>query len=150
MRTRLLPALMLASTLLGCATTASLPQAPSEVVLNPSRFEQGYWPRYTASATIERATVTELFALAKAALTSNRFTVAREDPVQGVVMGEHGMTLMYWNVMAGIYLTQNGNDVLVQVVTVGSKDIGFVELAPSDFPAKILNSLTTLARARTK
>lgn len=37
------------------------------------------------------------------------------------------------------------SDVLVQVVTVGSKDVGFVELASSEFPAKILDSLTALA-----
>lgn len=150
MRNLRLTLLTLTCTLLGCATTASLPQSPSEVVLDPSRSEQGYWPRYTASATIESATATELSVVAKSALTSNQFTVVREDPVQGVFMGEHGTTAMYWNVMAGIYLTQKDRDVLVQVVTVGSKDIGFVDLAPSDLPKKILDSFTTLATARTK
>jgi hypothetical protein len=145
----LIPSLILACALIDCATTASLPESPSEVVLNPSRSEQGYWPRYTASATIESATVAELCALAKTALTSNKFTVVREDLVRGVVMGKHGATAMYWNVMAGIYFTQNGGNVPVQVVTVGSKDVGFVDLAPSDLPTKLLDLLTTLVKART-
>jgi len=125
----------------GCATTTSLPQTPAEVKLNAGRFEQGYWPRYAASAVFSGRSIEAVFNSARAALVENAFTIVREDLAGGVVMGEHGPTFFYWNVMAGIYLTRSGSDVEVKVVTVGSKDIGFIELVPSDWPSKLLGSL---------
>jgi hypothetical protein len=139
---------LLSVLLASCATTSSLPQSPAEVKLDAGRFEQGYWPRYSASAAFPNERLETVFEAAKAALLSNGFAVVREDATRGVVMGEHGATLFYWNVMAGIYLTQVEDAVLVKVVTVGSKDIGFIELVPSEWPAKILGTLTQLAGAR--
>ena len=63
-------------------------------------------------------------------------------------MGEHGPTFFYWNVMAGIYFTQIESGVEVKVVTVGSKDIGFIEVAPSEWPSKILESLCVALKRR--
>jgi len=139
---------LLSVALAGCATTQSLPQSPADVKLDPGRFEQGYWPRYTANTTFRNQSVPVVFEAAKAALVSNRFTIVREELSKGVVMGEHGATLFYWNVMAGIYLTQVDADVEIKVVTVGSKDVGFVELAPSDWPAKILSAIAPLLENR--
>jgi hypothetical protein len=124
-----------------CATTASLPQTSAEVRLDAGRFEQGHWPRYAASAVFSGRSIESVFSSARTALVENAFTIVREDLANGVIMGEHGPTFFYWNVMAGVYFTHSGSDVEVKVVTVGSKDIGFIELVPSDWPSKLLGSL---------
>ena len=124
-----------------CATTGSLPQSPAEVILQPGRFEQGYWPRYAASTTFRNQHFESVYGAAKDSLQANDFALVRDDKDRGVVMGEHGATLFYWNVMAGIYLTQATDGVVVKVVVVGSKDIGFIELQPSDWPSKLISSI---------
>jgi hypothetical protein len=132
----------------GCATTASLPQTPAEVKLGAGRFEQGYWPRYAASAVFAGRSFESVFNAARAALVENEFNVVREDPAHGVIMGEQGPSLFYWNVMAGVYIGRSGSDIEVQVVTVGSKDIGFVEIVPSSLPSRILGSLRAALEGR--
>ena len=38
--------------------------------------------------------------------------------------------------------------IVVKVVTVGSKDVGFVELVPSDWPSKIVGSIESALRSQ--
>ncbi len=134
---------LLSALLASCATVNSLPQSPEHVDLHATRFQQGYWPRYAASVTITGRPLSRVYQAARAALVANDFALVRDDPSQGVLMGEHGPTLFYWNVMAGIYLIQQDEDVLVKVVSVGSKDIGFIELQAGVWPRQLLGSMAT-------
>jgi hypothetical protein len=143
--TALLAAVLLAG---GCATTQSLPQSTAEAdTLLEHDSRGGYWPRYRTGAVVPHATLEEVYQAAKAALVANHFAITKEDKDHGIVMGQHGATLFYWNVMAGVYLRQESDDVVVRIVTVGSKDVGFIEIKPSDFPQKILATMQTSLRA---
>jgi hypothetical protein len=132
----------------GCASIGSLPRAPADVVLEPRRFEQGYWPRYTASTVLQGVTRERALAAARHALREDGFTIVRDDPQALVVMGQRGATLFYWNVVAGVYLVERGADIQVSVVSVGSKDIGFIEVWPNPFPRSLVQRMEQALQAR--
>lgn len=136
------------SALVGCASVSSLPATPQEVKLDPGRFEQGYWPRYTASTVLRGFTTAQALDAARSALKASGFRIVRDDPAKLVVMGERGATLFYWNVVAGVYLVPQGSDVAINVVSVGSKDIGFIELQQNPFPAEIIKNLEQAQHAK--
>ena len=60
----------------------------------------------------------------------------------GYVVGEHGMTMHDWNIIAGVYFKKYDNDVKVKVIVEGSKDIGFSGDVTSDgWTGKILKGM---------
>ena len=66
----------------------------------------------------------------------------KADKLNGVVFGEHGITLHDWNVIAGIYFKETQDGIIVAVIAEGSKDTGFSGDATGDaWTGKILNAM---------
>jgi hypothetical protein len=101
-----------------------LPDSASQITFGAKEGKSG-WSSYREEARFQHTSLEKIKDAAKAGLGASGFALRRVDPAQGVVMGEHGMTLHDWNVMAGIYFKQEGDDVVVAVLVEGSKDIGF-------------------------
>lgn len=79
---------------------------------------------------------------AKVGLGDAGFSVLKADKAQGYVMGEHGMTLHDWNVIAGVYFKPVETGTAVAVVIEGSKDIGFSgDVTGDGWAGKILKGM---------
>ncbi len=62
-------------------------------------------------------------------------------------MGEHGITLHDWNVIAGIYLKGEDKTVRVLVIAEGSKDFGFSgDVTGDGWTGKIIDGIRQYLR----
>lgn len=118
-------ALLCALQLCGCVSSGSLPQSASAVNFGAASEGKTGWSAYRQHARFERVTRDEVYEAAKAGLGAVDFALVSADVVQGVVIGEHGMTLHDWNVVAGVYFREREQGFDVVVLVEGSKDIGF-------------------------
>lgn len=109
----------------GCATIGSLLQSPKEIDFDQRIEGKAGWSKYEEQYTFNDVKLEDAFKASKAGLASANFAVRKADLSKGLIVGEHGMTLHDWNVIAEIYLKQEGNDVIVKVIAQSSKDIGF-------------------------
>ena len=125
----------------GCATVGMLPQSAGEVDFDHVEGKTG-WSEYRQVETFRNQTVDDIYDAAKVGLGNAGFSLRRADKSQGLVIGEHGMTAHDWNVISGVYFVANGDDVVVAVITEGSKDIGFSGDVTSDgWTGKILSGM---------
>ena len=124
-----------------CATTTLLPAKPSEV----EGYKESKWPRqkHIACAILPQEGLDNTLELAAAALEVNDFKIVRRGIFDGVVIGEHGITWVDWNVMAGVYLTPYQQGVEINVVAVGDADPRPIGLASFDWHNKVLNAMTS-------
>jgi len=107
-----------------CATVSMMPQSASEVNFDGVEGKTG-WSEYKQVATFSNTSIDEIYNAAKAGLGSADFELLVADKAQGYVIGEHGMTLHDWNIIAGVYFVPSKTDIKVAVIVEGSKDIGF-------------------------
>lgn len=122
----------------GCVSVSSLPNGANEVNFVGTEGKTG-WSEYRESARFRNVDIPAVYDAAKAGLASAEFALVRADQGTGVVKGEHGITWHDWNVVAGIYMKQDGPDVLVRVIVEGSKDTGFSgDVTGDNWTGKIL------------
>lgn len=125
----------------GCATVSMLPQDVSKVDFKEAEGKTG-WSQYKHVETFNGYTEEQIYEAAKVGLGNAGFSLRTADKSKGVVIGEHGMTMQDWNVIAGVYFKQSGDATKVKVVAEGSKDIGFSGDVTSDgWTGKILKGM---------
>lgn len=126
----------------GCASVHSLPKSANQVNFDARQEGKTGWSRYEEFATFESVDLKTVYEAAKAGLADAGFTLQKADYDNRVVMGEHGMTLYDWNVVAGIYMKEVSNGVEVKVHVEGSKDIGFMgDVTGDSWTGKILKGM---------
>lgn len=121
-----------------CASVSMLPQAAADVDFNAPEGKTG-WSQYRHQEDFPSYSLDQVYQAAKVGLGSAGFSLRRADKRAGVVIGEHGITLHDWNVIAGVYMKAVDAGVKVLVLIEGSKDIGFSGDVTSDgWSGKIL------------
>ena len=140
---------LLSNLMIGCATIGMLPESTNEVDFSAAEGKTG-WSAYNQIEVFKNTNADEIYDSIKVGLGDAGFSVRRADLSSGVVIGEHGMTLHDWNIIAGVYFLRAGNDIKVKVIIEGSKDIGFSGDVTSDgWAGKILRGIRQ-QRNRTK
>lgn len=128
--------------LTGCASVSMLPQNSREVEFGGGPEGKTGWSSYREEATFRNVDKDTLIEAAKVGLGNAGFSLRKVDKVEGIVFGEHGMTLHDWNVIAGVYIKEKDADGLVVVLVEGSKDIGFSgDVTGGAWTGRILNSM---------
>ncbi|MDP1857096.1 MAG: hypothetical protein Q8K82_00415 [Gemmatimonadaceae bacterium] len=141
---KILPALalLLGSLSVGCASVSSLPATAVEAPFSSGVEGKTGWSAYREEARFTDVTIESVFQAAKAGLGAADFALRRASLAAGVAVGEHGMTLHDWNVIAAVYFRQDDNAVLVLVMVEGSKDIGFSgDVTSGGWTGRILNGM---------
>ena len=108
----------------GCVGTSAFPDSARQVNFNGPEGKTG-WSKYEQNVFFKDVSEQDVYDAAKDAMGVSGFALIRADLSSGVVLGEHGMTLHDWNIMAGVYFKREPNGVRVRVQAEGSKDIGF-------------------------
>lgn len=125
----------------GCATIGMVPQDASEVDFDAPEGKTG-WSQYEHVENFRSYNADQIYEAAKVGLGTAGFSLRKADKSKGFVIGEHGMTLHDWNVIAGVYFRESNEDTKVKVIVEGSKDIGFSGDVTSDgWTGKILKGM---------
>jgi hypothetical protein len=139
--------IVLAILLSGCATIGSLLQPSSEISYDQRIQGKTGGSKYEELYTFNDVKFIDVFEAAKAGLASANFALRKADLGKGLIVGEHGTTLHDWNVIAEIYLKQEGDDVIVKVIAQGSKDIGLSSgVTSGGWTSEILNGMRYFLR----
>ena len=119
-----------------------LPSSAAEVDFAAPEGKTG-WSEYQHVETFHGYNSDQVYEAAKVGLGEAGFSLRIADKSKGMVVGEHGMTMHDWNVIAGVYFKdQTDNAVVVKVIVEGSKDLGFSGDVTSDgWTGKILGGL---------
>ena len=130
-----------------CATVGMLPRSVNEVDFSKPEGKTG-WSQYRQVEKFDGYNAEQIYDAAKAGLGEADFALRRADKSLGYVIGEHGMTLHDWNVIAGVYFKETDGGVLVAVLVEGSKDIGFSgDATGGGWTGEILNAMRDYLRA---
>ncbi len=125
----------------GCATVGMVPKDVSEVDFEAPEGKTG-WSQYQHVENFRGYSADQIYEAAKVGLGNAGFSLRTADKSKGAVIGEHGITLHDWNVIAGVYFKQANESTKVKVVVEGSKDIGFSGDVTSDgWTGKILKGM---------
>jgi hypothetical protein len=116
--------IIFALSLQSCATIGMLPQDVKEVDFHSLEGKTG-WSEYQHIETFHGYNSEQIYGAAKVGLGNAGFSLREANQSKGVVIGEHGMTMHDWNVIAGVYFKEENNSTIVKVIAEGSKDIGF-------------------------
>ena len=134
---KILGVLVAALVLTGCASLNSLPRTASDVTFDGERGKTG-WAEHRNNGVFQGYDADQVFEAAKVGLEQSGFAVKRADRARGMVLGEHGITLVDWNIVAGVYFQEVGADTRVHVVSEGSKDVGIAgDATAADWPGQI-------------
>jgi S1-C subfamily serine protease len=143
--------LVAALALTGCASAALLPPSANEVIFEGGKEGKTGWAAFREEAKFKGVNRLQVVQAAKAGLGEAGFALRSVDNSKGRVVGEHGMTLHDWNIIAGIYMKEKGNDTLVVVFVEASKDIGFSGDVTGDaWSGKILNGMRDYLKSKLK
>lgn len=125
----------------GCATVNMMPESARQVDFYGEEGKTG-WSEYKHMETFTGYSAEQVYEAAKVGLGNAGFSLRKANLSKGMVIGEHGITLHDWNVMAGVYFLETGNATRVAVIAEGSKDIGFSGDVTSDgWTGKILKGM---------
>jgi hypothetical protein len=129
------------SLLQACATVGMMPKSAEEIDFYGVEGKTG-WSQYKHVENFRGYTKEQIYDAAKVGLGNAGFSLRKADLSKGLVIGEHGMTLHDWNVMAGVYFIEDGDNTKVAIISEGSKDIGFSGDVTSDgWTGKILKGM---------
>ena len=135
--------------LTGCASIRSLPQTVSDVDFSSDIEGKTGWSRYEQVYTFREKEVASVYEAAKAGLADAGFALRKGSLSQGVVFGEHGITLHDWNVVVGIYLKPVAPGVKAKIIVQGSKDTGFSgDVTGDNWSGKIIKGMRGYLRER--
>ena len=138
---KLLLVLLVSSLCASCATVSMLPSDVSEIKFDGPEGKVG-WSEYHHIEVFRGYSPEQIYQAAKVGLGDAGFSLRSADLSKGVVIGEHGVTLHDWNVIAGVYFQEFESDTKVKVIIEGSKDIGFSGDVTSDgWSGKILKGM---------
>ncbi len=112
------------SCLTACATVGMLPPDANHVDFGGEEGKTG-WSQYQHVETFHNYSPDQVYEAAKVGLGNAGFSLRTADKSKGMVVGEHGMTMHDWNVIAGVYFKEQSDGTIVKVIAEGSKDIGF-------------------------
>jgi hypothetical protein len=131
--------------LLGCASVSMLPKSAADADFDSGVEGKTGWAQYKETARFEGVDSDLIFNAAKAGLAASNFSLVSANRDLGVVMGEHGMTMHDWNVIAGIYFRERAGGFDVKVIVEGSKDIGFSgDATGGGWTGRILNGMRSM------
>ncbi len=123
-----------------CATTGMLPEDVDKIDFNSSEGKTG-WSEYKQYENFTAYTLDQVYDAIKVGLGNAGFSIISADKMKGRIVGEHGMTLHDWNVIAGVYFKEANGLVKVAVIIEGSKDFGFSgDVTGDGWAGKILKS----------
>jgi len=124
-----------------CATINMLPDDVSKIDFDSEEGKTG-WSEYQQVETFHGYNADQIYDAAKIGLGSAGFALRKANKPKGVVIGEHGVTLHDWNVIAAVYFVESGNSTKVKVIVEGSKDIGLSgDVTADGWTGKILKGL---------
>ena len=115
----------------GCASISMLPENADAVSFGEEEGKTG-WSQYAQEETFSNYSIKQIYEASKAALGMAGFSLRKANMAEGYVIGEHGMTMHDWNVIAGIYFKTIEQEIKLKVIIEGSKDIGFSGDVTSD------------------
>lgn len=125
----------------GCASVSMLPKHADEVNFDSIEGKTG-WSKYEQVETFQGYSLDQVFDAAKIGIGSAGFSLRKADKSKRLVVGEHGMTMHDWNIIAGVYLQETQDATQAKVIVHGSKDIGFSGDVTSDgWTGKILREM---------
>lgn len=126
----------------GCASTSMLPRSAAEADFESGVEGKTGWSKYQELARFDGITTEQALNAAKIGLGAADFALVSANRDLGVVMGQHGMTMHDWNIVAGVYFRERSEGCDVKVIVEGSKDIGFSGDATSGgWTGRILNGM---------
>jgi len=124
-----------------CATVGMVPDDVSKIDFDAEEGKTG-WSEYQQVETFHGYNAEQIYSAAKIGLGSSGFSLRKANKSKGVVIGEHGVTLHDWNVIAAVYFSEFGESTKVKVIVEGSKDIGLSGDVTSDgWTGKILKGM---------
>lgn len=124
-----------------CASVKMLPKNAAEIDFYGAEGKTG-WSQYRHTETFANYTLQQVYDAAKVGLGDAGFSLLMADINKGMAVGEHGMTMHDWNIIAGVYFVEHKGAVKVAVIIEGSKDIGFSGDVTSDgWSGKILKGM---------
>lgn len=133
-----------------CVSVSSLPQAASEIDFSDDFVGDSGWSSWRDGMTIPGVSEDQVYEAAKDALVRSGFLIKRASRSDASILGEHGMTLYDWNVVAGVYYKSISDGVEVRVWVEGSKDVGFAgDATGQPWPQLILASMRSSLAPRT-
>jgi hypothetical protein len=125
----------------GCASTSTLPQTNTFMTLGDDQgnLELGC---YKEKVVFENANKAQIIEAIRAGFKKEGFKPTLVNDADGVVFGEHGMTLHNLNIIAGVYIEEIGRDARVVIVVRSSKKISFSrESTDAAWSGKILQRM---------
>lgn len=126
---------------------SSLPQRAAEIDFGSRVEGKTGWSEYQQFYTFKNHAVDEVYEAAKAGLAHAGFALVKADFSNRTVIGRHGITLHDWNVVAGIYMDEDGQDTGVKIIVEGSKDIGFSgDVTGDNWTGKIIEGMRAYIR----
>lgn len=124
-----------------CATVSMVPSDVKDIQFDGPEGKTG-WSEYHHVETFNGYSPDQIYQAAKVGLGDAGFSLRTAELSKGVVIGEHGITMHDWNVIAAVYFKQFDSDTKVKVIVEGSKDIGFSGDVTSDgWSGKILKGM---------
>lgn len=115
----------LSSIIAGCASLNSVPQNAKDVDFHNKEEGRTGWSEYKDSVFFKNVDKQTAYLAAKSGLADAGFTIKKATYDKLTVIGEHGITLYDWNVIAGAYIKETPNGSYIKVIVEGSKDVGF-------------------------
>lgn len=116
--------ILLSCLLANCASLDSLPQSAAAVQFERGEIGRTGWSEYQDIMFVKGISLETAFMAAKEGLATSGFTIKRGSFDRGFAIGEHGMTAVDWNIVAGVYFQARENGVIFKIIAEGSKDIG--------------------------
>ena len=104
-----------------CATSWMLPESAEEVNFSEDK-NIGYLSSYEKTQRFKNVSNYRVYEAIKLGLAKTGFKLKSADFKSGVVIGEHPISWLDWNSMAGVYFKTEGQDVLVKIKVEGAKD----------------------------
>jgi hypothetical protein len=125
----------------GCVGTSAFQDSARQVNFNGPEGKTG-WSKYEQNAFFRNVTEQEVYDAAKDAMGASGFALIRADLSSGIVLGEHGMTIHDWNIMAAVYFKREADGVRIRVQAEGSKDVGFSgDVTGAGWTGSIINTM---------
>ena len=97
---------LLAMACTGCVSINSLPSSVHEADIDNTVGGKTGWSRYEASDFFPGVDKRTALGAARRGLNGAGFTVKKDNPKDGYIIGEHGITMYDWNVVSGVYVQE--------------------------------------------
>lgn len=133
----------------GCASVENLPTMAREVGVHSFDDEKIVKWDHEDCILLEQTDMQTAFRAAKHSLTANGFSIERARFDDGAVLGEHGVSAHYWNLVAGVYFHQQQKGVAFTVIVIPSHTSSLVKdrPGPARWRRRIFDEIESYARA---